>query len=354
MINSIADQIDKNWVRDIINLKHKQTVPAAMFRHQLLKKARQAHKKIVLPESFDLRVIQAAAKCAESGIAKCVLLGSEKNVKDILYENNLTLDGEVEILDPKNLIDRYVSPLVEARKHKGMNEDTARASLQDNMVLAAMMLKQGDADGVVAGAITTTADTVRVALQLIPRLPNSKIISSTFFMCFFDQVLLYADCAINIDPNAEKLALIAIDTADSARLFGIEPRVAMISYSTGNSGSGADVEKVKEATSIVKQLRPDIIIDGPLQYDAAIAEEVAKLKAPDSPVAGNATVFIFPDLNSGNTVYKAAQRSSNILTLGPMLQGLTKPMNDLSRGCSAEDVMFTIALSAVQATISNP
>ncbi|WP_068637434.1 phosphate acetyltransferase, partial [Oleiphilus sp. HI0061] len=206
-----------------------------------------------------------------------------------------------------------------------------------------------EVDGLVSGAVHTTANTVRPALQLIKTNDCAKVVSSVFFMCLPDQVLVYGDCAINPDPNAEQLADIAIQSADSAKAFGIDPKVAMISYSTGVSGTGADVDKVREATEIAKNLRPDLVIDGPLQYDAAAIESVAKKKAPNSPVAGQATVFIFPDLNTGNTTYKAVQRSANVISIGPMLQGLRKPVNDLSRGALIEDIVFTIALTAVQA-----
>ncbi|WP_068458704.1 phosphate acetyltransferase, partial [Oleiphilus sp. HI0080] len=224
-----------------------------------------------------------------------------------------------------------------------------RSLLEDNVVLATMMVALDEVDGLVSGAVHTTANTVRPALQLIKTSPGAKVVSSIFFMCLPEQVLVYGDCAINPEPNAEELADIAIQSADSARAFGIEPKVAMISYSTGSSGSGADVEKVRAATIIAQKARPDLIIDGPLQYDAAAIESVAAKKAPDSPVAGQATVFIFPDLNTGNTTYKAVQRSANVVSMGPMLQGLNKPVNDLSRGALVDDIIYTIALTAIQA-----
>ena len=239
--------------------------------------------------------------------------------------------------------------MVEIRKNKGLTDVIAKEQLQDNVVLGTMMLEQGKVDGLVSGAVNTTANTIRPPLQLIKTAPGSSLVSSVFFMLLPDQVLVYGDCAINPDPNAEQLADIAIQSADSAAAFGIEPRVAMISYSTGNSGSGADVEKVREATKIAQQKRPDLIIDGPLQYDAAIMESVAIKKAPDSPVAGKATVFIFPDLNTGNTTYKAVQRSADLISIGPMLQGMRKPVNDLSRGALVDDIVYTIALTAIQA-----
>ena len=234
-------------------------------------------------------------------------------------------------------------------RHKGVTAPMAEALLEDSVVLGTMMLAMDEVDGLVSGAIHTTANTIRPALQLIKTSPDAKQVSSVFFMCLPEQVLVYGDCAVNPDPDAELLADIAIQSADSARAFGIDPKVAMISYSTGKSGTGADVEKVIKATDIAQNLRPDLLLDGPLQYDAAAIENVAKSKAPDSPVAGQATIFVFPDLNTGNTTYKAVQRSANVISIGPMLQGLRKPVNDLSRGALVEDIVFTIALTAIQA-----
>lgn len=238
---------------------------------------------------------------------------------------------------------------MELRKHKGLTEVVARQSLQDNVVLATMMLELDEVDGLVSGAVNTTANTIRPALQLIKTSPGSSLVSSVFFMLLPDQVLVYGDCAINPEPTAEQLADIAIQSADSAIQFGIDPKVAMISYSTGSSGFGADVEKVTKATELAKAKRPDLMIDGPLQYDAAIMENVAKTKAPNSPVAGQANVFIFPDLNTGNTTYKAVQRSADLVSIGPMLQGMNKPVNDLSRGALVDDIVYTIALTSIQA-----
>ena len=238
--------------------------------------------------------------------------------------------------------------MVELRKGK-LTEPMAEAQLQDNVVLGTMMLSLGEVDGLVSGAVHTTANTVRPAFQLIKTAPDYSLVSSIFFMLLPDQVVVYGDCAINPDPSAEELAEIAIQSAESALAFGIEPRVAMISYSTGDSGTGTDVDKVRQATQIAQQRRPDLLIDGPLQYDAAAIESVGLQKAPNSPVAGRATVFIFPDLNTGNTTYKAVQRSANVVSVGPMLQGLNKPVNDLSRGALVDDIVYTIALTAVQA-----
>jgi len=238
---------------------------------------------------------------------------------------------------------------VALRQHKGMTGQIAEDQLQARIVLGTMMLALGEVDGLVAGALHSTANTVRPAFQLIGTSDAAELVSSIFFMCLPDQVVVYGDCAINPDPDAAQLADIAIQSADSARRFGLEPRVAMISYSTGESGVGLDVDKVRQATQIVRQRRPDLLVDGPLQYDAAAIISVGKSKAPESRVAGKANVFIFPDLNTGNTTYKAVQRSAHVVSIGPMLQGLRKPVNDLSRGASVEDIVYTIALTAIQA-----
>ena len=234
-----------------------------------------------------------------------------------------------------------------------MTTHRAKEYLEDNIVLATMLLQQNEVDGLVAGSITTTANTIRPALQLIKVSEGFSLVSSIFFMCLPEQVLIYGDCAVNPTPSAEQLADIAIQSANSATAFGIVPRIAMISYSTGASGIGADVEKVTKATQLVQERRPDLIVDGPLQYDAAQNPQVAKTKAPNSPVAGKANVFIFPDLNTGNTTYKAVQRSADVLSIGPMLQGLRKPVNDLSRGALVDDIVFTIAITAIQAAFSH-
>ncbi|MGL5608511.1 MAG: phosphate acetyltransferase, partial [Aeromonas veronii] len=289
------------------------------------------------------------AICAERGIARPVLLGNPEEIRRVAEQQGVVLTDRVEIIDPAVVRERYVPRLVELRKNKGMTEVVAREQLEDNVVLGTMMLERNEVDGLVSGAVHTTANTIRPPMQIIKTAPGSSLISSIFFMLLPDQVLVYGDCAINPDPTAEQLAEIAIQSADSAAAFGIEPRVAMISYSTGTSGAGADVEKVREATELAKAKRPDLIIDGPLQYDAAIMENVAKSKAPNSPVAGKATVFVFPDLNTGNTTYKAVQRSADLVSIGPMLQGMRKPVNDLSRGALVDDIVYTIALTGIQA-----
>jgi len=346
----VASYIDPDWVDTLsAATERKRRLSPPAFRYQLTELARRAGKRIVLPEGDEPRTIKAAIICAERGIAHCILLGEPENIMQIASSQGVSLGDGITIIDPNEVRERYVTRLVELRKSKGMTDIVAREQLEDNVVLGTLMLEQDEVDGLVSGAVHTTANTIRPPLQLIKTAPESSLVSSIFFMLLPEQVLVYGDCAINPDPTAEQLADIAIQSADSAALFGIEPRVAMISYSTGNSGSGSDVEKVRDATRLVQTKRPDIVIDGPLQYDAAIMEDVARAKAPDSLVAGKATVFIFPDLNTGNTTYKAVQRSADLISIGPMLQGMRKPVNDLSRGALVDDIVYTIALTAIQA-----
>ncbi|MGB0894363.1 MAG: phosphate acetyltransferase [Parashewanella sp.] len=347
----VANHINEDWISSITQgtqREHRLSPPA--FRFKLTELARASKKSVVLPEGEEPRTVKAAAICAERGIARCVLLGNKDEILRIAEQQQVELGDNVEIIDPKAVRDNYVDPMLELRRHKGLTEVVAREQLKDNMVLGTMMLAQNEVDGIVSGAVNTTANTIRPPLQLIKTAQGSSLVSSIFFMLMPDQVFVYGDCAINPDPNAEQLADIAIQSADSAKAFGIDPKVAMISYSTGTSGTGSDVEKVREATEIAKAKRPDLMIDGPLQYDAAVMPNVAQSKAPNSPVAGQATVFVFPDLNTGNTTYKAVQRSADLISIGPMLQGMRKPVNDLSRGALVDDIVYTIALTAIQAT----
>ncbi|MFT5759141.1 MAG: phosphate acetyltransferase [Alteromonadaceae bacterium] len=346
----IADKLSKPWLIKLSeHIENNQQMSPPAFRHMLTELAKKANKLIILPEGEDISVIKAAASCVERNIARCQLLGDQESILLIAKQQGITLPPDLIITNPDDIRNNYITALVELRAHKGMTEVVAQQALKDNVLLATMMLKLGEVDGLVSGAVNTTANTIRPALQLIKTAKNSSLVSSIFFMLLPDQVLVYGDCAINPEPDAEQLAEIAIQSADSALKFGIDPKVAMISYSTGSSGSGADVEKVVKATRLAQQKRPDLIIDGPLQYDAAIMENVAKKKAPNSPVAGKANVFIFPDLNTGNTTYKAVQRSADLLSIGPMLQGLRQPVNDLSRGALVDDIVYTIALTAIQA-----
>ncbi|MEJ8677572.1 phosphate acetyltransferase [Plesiomonas shigelloides] len=347
----VASHIDSQWIESMTaaSTRSRRLSPPA-FRYQLTELARKAGKRIVLPEGDEPRTIKAAALCAERGIAECILLGNPEDIQRVATSQGVVLGKGIQIINPADVIETYVPRLVELRKNKGMTEVVAREQLQDTVVLGTMMLEANEVDGLVSGAVHTTANTIRPPLQLIKTAPNASLVSSVFFMLLPDQVLVYGDCAINPDPTAEQLAEIAIQSAESAIAFGIDPRVAMISYSTGTSGAGSDVEKVREATRIAQEKRPDLMIDGPLQYDAAIMADVAKSKAPNSKVAGKATVFVFPDLNTGNTTYKAVQRSADLVSIGPMLQGMRKPVNDLSRGALVDDIVYTIALTAIQAT----
>ena len=344
----VSSHMDLDWLKTHSALDYVTRLSPSAFRHELVQLALVHKKRIVLPEGNEPRTIQAAIMCQMRGMAQCVLLAKREEVEIIADARGLQLPVDLEIIDPDSIRQQYIAPMVELRKGK-LTEPMAEAQLHDNVVLGTMMLSLGEVDGLVSGAVHTTANTVRPAFQLIKTAPDYSLVSSIFFMLLPDQVVVYGDCAINPDPNAEELAEIAIQSAESALAFGIEPRVAMISYSTGDSGTGTDVDKVRQATQIAKQRRPDLLIDGPLQYDAAAIESVGQQKAPNSPVAGRATVFIFPDLNTGNTTYKAVQRSANVVSVGPMLQGLNKPVNDLSRGALVDDIVYTIALTAIQA-----
>lgn len=345
----VASHLDLSWIKSYFSNDHKTRLSPAAFRYQVVKKAQQAKKRIVLPEGSEPRTVEAACICQSRGIANCVLLARRADVLQVAKNRDLVLPEGLEIIDPDSLdMNKYIAAVVERRQGK-TTETVAAEQLKDTVFLGTIMLQLGEVDGLVSGAIHTTANTVRPAFQLIKTAPQYSLVSSIFFMLLPEQVVVYGDCAINPDPTAEELAEIAIQSAQSAAAFGIEPKVAMISYSTGASGTGADVEKVTRATQIVRERAPNLAVDGPLQYDAASVMSVGKQKAPDSPVAGQANVFIFPDLNTGNTTYKAVQRSANVISVGPMLQGLNKPVNDLSRGALVDDIIYTIALTAIQA-----
>ncbi|MCH9622027.1 MAG: Phosphate acetyltransferase [Chlamydiia bacterium] len=345
--NYIAQNISTDWLSLFQKEPSLDSPSPSAFRFNLLEKAKSLHKTIVLPEGDDLRILEAANTCSRKNIASIVLLGKQHQIFNLCKQHNLDLDENIKIIDPTQIASNYIDQLVELRKHKGMSKEQAAASLKDPITVAMMMLKNSEVDGLVAGANTTTAHVVSPALKILKTAPGAKLVSSIFFMCLKSEVLVYGDCAINQNPTFEGLADIAIQSADSAKKFGLDPKIAMISYSTGSSGVGEDVEKVKKATGVVNELRPDLLCDGPLQYDAAKVPEVAAKKAPNSPVAGKASVFIFPDLNTANTTYKAVQRSANALSIGPMLQGLSKPVNDLSRGATIEDIIYTIAITAI-------
>jgi len=323
-----------------------------MFQYNLLKRAQQQKKRIVLPEGYDERILRAASRLLASGVVEVILLGNKNKIKSKADKLGIPLDLErISIIDPNNseLQKDYIKTFYELRKHKGVNMDMSKDFMTDVSYFGTMMIYKGHADGMVSGSVNTTQHTIRPALQFIKTRPTASVVSSVFFMCLEDRVSVFGDCAINPNPNAEQLAEIAIASADTAQNFGIDPKIAMLSYSSGSSGKGADVDKVRAATEIVKEKRPDLKIEGPIQYDAAVDLNVGKSKLPNSEVAGQASVLIFPDLNTGNNTYKAVQRETGALAIGPMLQGLNKPVNDLSRGCTVDDVYNTVIITAIQA-----
>ncbi|KAB1440291.1 phosphate acetyltransferase [Pseudodesulfovibrio senegalensis] len=321
-----------------------------MFEYTLIEKAKIKRQRIVLPEGSSNRILEATDILTRRGVAQIILLGDPDAVRKQASDIGANL-GDAQIIDPAKSehFDDYVRTYMEARKHKGVTRDTAHDRMSDPTYFATMMVHKGHADGMVSGSITTTAQTIRPAFEFVKTKPGASIVSSVFLMCQNDRVLVYGDCAVNPNPGAEQLAEIAINSAETASIFGIDPKVAMLSYSTGDSGTGADVEKVIEATRMAREKAPQLAIEGPLQYDAAIDPEVASTKLPGSTVAGHATVFIFPDLNTGNNTYKAVQRSvPGSVAIGPVLQGLNKPVNDLSRGCTVRDIVNTVAITAIQ------
>jgi len=345
----VASHLDAHWLHQRCGTPREMRLTPAVFRYQLIQRAQQANKRIVLPEGSEPLTVQAAAICQARGIARCVLLAKPEEVQAVAKAHGFELPEGLEILDPDLIRGRYVEPMVALRKTKSLNAPMAEQQLEDPVVIGTMMLALDEVDGLVSGVIHSTANTIRPALQLIKTAPGCTLVSSVFFMLFPEQVLVYGDCVMNPHPSATELAEIALQSADSAAAFGITPRVAMISYSSGESASGEEVEKVREATLLAHEAQHALLIDGPLQYDAAANEVVARQLAPNSQVAGRATVFVFPDLNTGNTTHKAVQRSADCVSLGPMLQGLRKPVNDLPRGAQVDDIVYTIALTAIQA-----
>jgi phosphate acetyltransferase len=321
-----------------------------MFQYNLYERAKLHRKNIVLPEGDDERILKAAARLLDMDIVDLTILGDPEKIEDKSHKLNIDLKKAtiVNPLDSPN-IHEYAETFYELRKHKNVSMASALDIMTDVSYFGTMMVHKGHADGMVSGAAHTTQHTIRPALQFVKTKPGVSVVSSIFFMCLEDRVSVFGDCAINPNPNAEQLAEIAISSADSSLAFGIEPKIAMLSYSSGSSGKGEDVEKVRNATEIVKQKRPDLKIEGPIQYDAAVDMGVGKSKLPDSEVAGQASVLIFPDLNTGNNTYKAVQRETGALAIGPMLQGLNKPVNDLSRGCTVEDIFNTVIITAIQA-----
>ena len=334
---------------EILNAKQDIITPLR-FENSLFKLAAKDKKTVVLPESEDERVLRASEILLKSGAVNLILLGDENEVKFDTDKLGVNLSGARFInLEKNEYADRLTAALFEARKSKGVSLEQARKLVRDRTYFATMLVQEGIADAMVSGANTTTAHTIRPALQIIKTLPNNPLVSSSFIMCFDEEILIYADCAINPNPDAKQLAQIALASADTARAFGLEPRVAMLSYSSGDSGSGADIDLVRSAGEIARDLAPALKIEAPVQYDAAIDPVVARKKLPNSDVAGCANVFVFPNLNAGNIGYKIAQRSANCVAVGPILQGLKKPVNDLSRGCGVGDVVNTVLISAIQA-----
>jgi len=342
--------VDVSLLEGRIEVMRSSRVTPLMFQHDLLSGARAKRRHIVLPEGTEKRILRAAELLRLRDVVDITLLGSPKEVGEKITSLGLSLPG-VKIIDPmtSELREDFGRTYFEFRKHKGISLQMAMDAMSDVSYFGTMMVCRGIADGMVSGAVHSTQHTIRPALEIIRTRPGCPIVSSVFFMCLADRVLVYGDCAVNPDPDAEQLAHIAVSSASTARNFGIEPRVAMLSYSTGESGKGADVEKVKEATRLARRLCPDLKLEGPVQYDAAVDPEVARVKLPESEVAGRATVFIFPDLNAGNNAYKAVQRTANAVAIGPVLQGLNKPVNDLSRGCTVADIVNTVAITAIQA-----
>ncbi len=328
-----------------------EIVTPMLFTYGLLQKARAKIRHIVLCEGTEPRILKAAAELVSRHAVRLTLLGNQGDVAREMRAIGVDLDPAwVTVIDPVQspLLARYAETYYALRKHKGVTLDQARDTLQDVSYFGTMMVHLGEADGMVSGAVHTTQHTIRPALQIIKTLPECPVVSSVFFMCMDDGVMVYGDCAVNPDPTPEQLAEIAIRSAETARLFGIHPRVALLSYSTGTSGVGEDVDKVRAATQIAQAKRPELILEGPMQYDAAVDESVGQLKLPGSRVAGHANVLIFPDLNTGNNTYKAVQRETGALAIGPVLQGLKKPVNDLSRGCTVEDIVNTVLITAIQ------
>lgn len=347
---TFAKHADKQAVLTMFDTAKSSIVTPLMFEHMLMQRAANDPKHIVLPEGDDDRILIAAAETLQRGASKITILGDVEQVKKRATELEIDL-GKAQILSPHDaeLVEQFAQEYARLRAHKGMTVEKAREIVQDVSYFGTMMVHLGMAHGMVSGAAHTTAHTIKPSFEVIKTTPDVSIVSSVFLMALADRVLVYGDCAVNPNPTAEQLADIAITSARSARQFGIEPRIAMLSYSTGTSGAGDDVDRVRIATELVRERAPELLVEGPIQYDAAADASVARSKLPNSAVAGQATVFIFPDLNTGNNTYKAVQRSAGAVAIGPMLQGLRKPINDLSRGALVKDIVNTIAMTVIQA-----
>ncbi|TYD00679.1 phosphate acetyltransferase [Arthrobacter echini] len=342
--------VDENELLERLELPRPATVTPLRFLHELIQRARAERRRIVLPEGEDIRILKAAEILHRRDVCDLTVLGPEARVRELAATQGIDLTG-ITLLDPatSELRDEFAEEYARLRAHKNVSFEQARERMLEGAYFGTMMVQLGRVDGMVSGAAHTTANTIRPALEFVKTKEGVKIVSSVFLMLLQDRVLVYGDCAVNPDPNDEQLADIAVASAETAQQFGVEPRVAMLSYSTGASGAGGAVDEVRRATELVRQLRPDLAVEGPIQYDAAVDASVAASKLPGSEVAGQATVFIFPDLNTGNNTYKAVQQSAGAVAVGPVLQGLRKPVNDLSRGCTVEDIVNTVAITAVQA-----
>jgi phosphate acetyltransferase len=344
--------VNAKEVTERLRVTRSTRVTPLMFEYGLIQRAKARLQHIVMPEGNEPRILKACELLRLRKVVDITLLGNAGEIYQKITELGLRLD-DVMIIDParSELREAFAEQYYSLRRHKGITREQAYDTMGDISYFGTMMVLDEDveADGMVSGAVHTTQHTIRPALEVIRTKPGCSIVSSVFLMCLADRVLVFGDCAVNTNPDAQQLADIAISSAETTAMFGIEPRVAMLSYSTGESGKGKDVDKVREATAIARKLRPDLMIEGPLQYDAAVDDTVAKIKMPNSQVAGHATVFIFPDLNTGNNTYKAVQRSANAVAIGPILQGLNMPVNDLSRGCTVTDIVNTVAITAIQA-----
>lgn len=349
-LSEFTSHVNREELSHVIQISNTSVVTPLMFQVNLLERARADRRHIVLPEGTEERILRAADELLHGGICYITLLGDPTQVRAKAKSLGLSL-GDAQIIDPVSspYLQEFAAEYTRLRAHKGMTLAEALDRMTDESYFGTMLVHMGYADGMVSGATHTTAETIRPALEVIKTTPGVSLVSSTFLMCLPDRVLAFADCAVNPDPTSAQLADIAASTVATAAAFGIEPRVAMLSYSTGESGTGEDVEKVRLATELLVAAFPDLPVAGPIQYDAAVDESVGRSKMPGNSVAGRATVLIFPDLNSGNTAYKAVQRSSNAVAVGPVLQGLRKPVNDLSRGCTVPDIVNTVAITAIQA-----
>ena len=350
VLTLFAQHVDADALLDRLDVARTAVVTPLMFEHQLMDDATRQRRHIVLPEGEEPRVLLAADLLLRRGVADLTLLGDPVRVSAQAAGVGADVSGAT-ILDPatSELAERFAHEYHQRRRHRGVSLEDARAVVRDVSYFGTLMVELGIADGMVSGSVHTTAHTIRPALEVVKTVPGVSVVSSVFFMCLEHQVLVYGDCAVNPDPDSEQLADIAVSSAATAAAFGVEPRVAMLSYSTGSSGTGSDVAKVSAATGLVRSRAPELLVEGPIQYDAAIDPAVARTKLPDSPVAGRATVFVFPDLNTGNNTYKAVQRSAGAVAIGPVLQGLRKPVNDLSRGATVRDIVNTVAITAIQA-----